>query len=150
MGYPIRCSSCGKETWATNIINLIQEHTETNGKIKCIVCGSLNASIYQKSSLQEKGEAWERYILGVIPITTEFETYTPYIFLTSQAKDGEVQGIHFNYFKDTRGEGGRLKHGHGPGGAPVLTKNEIFQLLGKLMDYGCMKKEDFEDFIKKL
>jgi DNA-directed RNA polymerase subunit RPC12/RpoP len=80
MGYLIKCNSCKQDTWASNIVDLVNEHTEKNGKIKCTACGSPNASIYQKSKLQEKDETWERYIKGVIPIKTEFETYTPYVF----------------------------------------------------------------------
>lgn len=149
MGYLIKCSSCHQQTWAPNIINLIKEHTENSGKIKCIGCGSSNASVYRESKIQEKEEYWRRYIKGVIPIKTEFETYTPYIFLTAQAEDGEVNGIHFNYFKDTRNEGGgKLKHGHGPGGAPVFSKDELFQLLEKLIDYGFIKEDEISNLSK--
>lgn len=150
MGYSIKCTSCGQNTWAENIVNLINEHKEKNGKIKCTACGSSNASIYQESSLQEKGEIWERYIKGVIPIETEFETYTPYIFLTAQTENGEIDGIHFNYYKDTRKDGGKLKHGHGPGGAPVFSKDELFQLLEKLVSYGCLSKQDLAKFIERI
>ena len=133
---------------------MINEHTEKNGKIKCTACGSLNASIYQKSKLQEEGKTWERYIKGGIPIETEVETYTPYVFLTAQAEDGEIDGIHFNYYKDTRDprkkDGGKLKHGHGPGGAPVFSKNELFQLLEKLVEYEIFNRQDFVNFIEKI
>ena len=150
MGYLIKCLSCKQETWAQNIVDLIKGHTINNGKIKCIKCNSSNASIHQRNNLQEKGEVWERYIIGVIPIITDSETYTPYIFLTSQVEGGEVDGIHFNYYKDTRQSGGKLKHGHGPGGAPVLGKDELFQLLKKLIDFGCLSKQNFENFIIKI
>lgn len=149
MGYPIKCKDCGRETWAPNIVDLIKDYTEKNGKIKCI-CGSTNASIYQESNLQEKGQTWKRWIKGNIPIKTDVETYRPYVFLTAQTEDGEVDGIHFNYYKDTRNEeGGRLKHGHGPGGAPVFSKDEFFQLLEKLVDYGCISRKELFNFINK-
>ena len=151
MGYTIQCRSvnCKKETWATNIVTLIKDHTDKDGKIKCLSCGSADAYIYQESKLQEKGEIWKRFVKGVIPITTDFETYTPYVFLTAQKEDGEIDGIHFNYYKDTRNEGGRLKHGHGPGGAPVFSKGELFQLLNKLIAYGCLTEEEILDLVNK-
>lgn len=150
MGYLIKCSSCQQDTWAPNIVDLINDYLEKeSGKIKCLKCGSLQASIFQESILQE-GETWQRHIKGVIPIKTEFETYVPYIFLTAKKEDGEIDGIHFNYFKDTRKTGGRLKHGHGPGGAPVFAKDELFQLLEKLVTYGCFTKQDFHNFVEKL
>lgn len=150
MGYLIKCNSCKQDTWASNIVDLVNEHTEKNGKIKCTTCGSPNASIYQKSKLLEEGETWERYIKGVIPIKTDFETYTPYVFLTAQTEDGEIDGIHLNYYKDTRKDGGKLKHGHGPGGAPVFSKDELFQLLEKLVTYGVFNRQDFVNFIEKI
>ncbi len=152
MPYTIKCNdnACGKETLAINIVELVNNHISNTGKLKCISCKKDNAYIYQKSTLQEEGEVWERYIKGVITIKTDYDTYTPYIFLTSNAKDGEINGIHFNYFKDTRNEPkGRLKHGHGPGGAPVLSKNEFFQLIDKLIDFGIMNKSDIQDFLNK-
>ena len=83
----------------------------------------------------------------MVRITTDFETYCPYVFLTAQEKDGEVDGIHFNYYKDTRPGGGKLKHGHGPGGAPVFSKSELLQLLKKLITYGCFSSEDLRPLI---
>jgi len=150
MGYQIICTNpkCKQLTWANNIIDLIEKHTDERGRIKCTECGSANAHVFKESRLQEKGETWRRYIRGVITIKTEYKTYTPYIFLTSQTETGEIDGIHFNYYKDTRRKkGGRLKHGHGPGGAPVLTKDELFQLLKKLINYGCLTKKEIQDFL---
>jgi hypothetical protein len=43
-----------------------------------------------------------------------------------------------------------LKHGHGPGGAPVFSKDELFQLLEKLVAYGVFNRQDFVDFIEKV
>ncbi len=148
MVYSINCSNCKKNTKAANIVDLIVNHTETIGKIKCTACGSLNASIYKESNLQEKGETWIRYIRSLIPIKTNCDTYTPYVFLTSQTENGEIDGIHFNYYKDTRKYGGKLKHGHGPGGSPVFSKDDFFQLIKKLISYGCFNKQNFLDFIK--
>jgi hypothetical protein len=151
MGYPIYCSHCKKETaWASNIVDLINNHTEKNGKIKnCVICDSSKTSISRENDLQE-GKKWQRYIKAIISINTSDEYYTPYIFLTAQDKDAEIDGIHFNYYKDTRKIGGKLKHGHGPGGAPVFTRDELFQVLEKLVFFGCLSKQDFENFLKRI
>ncbi len=47
-----------------------------------------------------------------------------------------------NYYKDTRGSGGRLKHGHGPGGAPALAKDECLDLIEKLVANGFLRVSD--------
>jgi len=137
MGYLIKCSSCQQDTWAPNIVDLINDYLEKE-------------SIFQESILQEEGETWQRYIKAVVPIKTAYETYTPYIFLTAPTEDADIDGIHFNYFKDTRKDGGSLRHGHGPGGSPVFSKDELLQLLEKLVNYGCFSKQDMKDFAEKL
>ena len=40
------------------------------------------------------------------------------------------RGIRFGYYKKDRS--GKLKHGHGPGGAPVLNKDMLLELLRQL------------------
>jgi len=102
------------------------------------------------SPLQEKGEIWERWIKGIIRIKTDYETYSPYIFLTADTEDGQVNGIHFNYYKDTRSQGGRLKHGHGPGGASVLNKAELLVLLEKLILFGCISVAEIDGLLKRI
>jgi hypothetical protein len=146
MSYKIKCRNqdCQEERYASNIVDLIDNHTDSLGRLKCIVCGNPDAYIYQESPLQEKGGPWKRWTKGVIRIKTQFEQYSPYVFLSSDKEDGDITDIQFNYYKDTRPEGGRLKHGHGPGGSPALNKEEILQLLEKLISYGCMSFEDIK------
>ena len=146
MAYSIDCRECGKRTVAGNIVWLLSEHhTDEYGRIKCKSCGSTNAHIFSESKLQEEGKQWRRYTQAVIRIHTGVPTYTPYVFLNSSEPDGPIQGIHFNYFKDTRSEGGKLKHGHGPGGAPVLSKDELFDLLVALSEHNVISAEDIEE-----
>lgn len=145
MSYSITCD-CGKVTWANNIVELIRNHTNEIGHIICTECSFPRAHIFQESRVQEKGKPWRRYIKGVIPIRTAYEVYTPYIFLSSETKTGEIDHIQFYYYKDTRKDGGRLKHGHGPGGTPAFNKKELFQLLEKLINYGCLTKKEIKDF----
>jgi hypothetical protein len=130
-------------------VDLIQEHTSEQGKMRCSRCGRASAYIKRESALQEKGEVWHRCIKGVIPITTEFPTYTPYVFLTAESETDKPSGIHFNYYKDTR-PGGRLKHGHGPGGAPVFSHAELLQLLVKLGRAGFIHAKDLEKTAREI
>ena len=130
MGYVMECS-CGHQTGAANIVDLIRSHTDPQGWLVCGQCNRPGAYIQRRSELQE-GELWERCIKGAIPVETDYPTYTPYVFLTAASPTDEPTGVHFNYYKDTRSDGGRLKHGHGPGGAPVLSLDELLQLLRKL------------------
>ncbi|HWR83395.1 MAG TPA: hypothetical protein VN285_08835 [Candidatus Deferrimicrobium sp.] len=143
MAYRIQCLSCDKETWATNIIDLIENNTDGmfeshGGKLKC---GSSGAQGYIRveSKLQEEKETYIRFIKAVVRIRTDGATYYPYIFLNSSTKGGDVDHLHFNYYKDTRAQpGGKLKHGHGPGGAPVFGKPEFSKLLDRLRECGFL------------
>ena len=151
MAYGIKCRDCGAVTSAGNIVLLLSEHhSDEAGRIKCKKCGSTNAHVPFKSKLQEEGQVWERYTQAVLTVDTGIKTYTPYVFLNSATPDGEVRGIHFNYFKDTRAQGGSLKHGHGPGGAPVLSKQELLNLLLDLSEHGVITAEEVEDVAQRI
>jgi hypothetical protein len=129
MPYDIQCQKCKGHTWAGNIVDLIKEHTNAQGRFLCAHCGEVDTFIYRESQLQEEGETWERWIKGVILIDSGINTYSPYIFLTANSEDGEATGLHFHYYKDTRShKNGSLKHDHGPGGPPVLHKNDLSSL----------------------
>ncbi len=116
MGYLLACAErgCGQKTWVGNIVNLIDGHTQESGWLRCAECGG-RAHIHRESDLQEGGK-WPRWIKGIIKIPTGVKTWAPYVFLLSDTESGPVSAVHFGYYKDTRPQGGRLKHGHGPGG----------------------------------
>jgi hypothetical protein len=106
----------------------------------------VNTFIYRSSDTQE-GETWERWIKGVIRIDSGQPTYCPYIFLTADTEDGPITGLHFNYYKDTRAlPNGKLKHGHGPGGAPVLDVDDLFTILRQLVSDEIVPKERLREF----
>lgn len=145
MAYDITCRDCKKITYAAEIVDLIHNHLDELGRLVCSYCKSTNTHIYRESKLQEERWDWKRYIKSVVAIDTGVPTYTPYIFLTSDEENGAITGIHFNYYKDTRSQpNGKLKHGHGPGGAPVLSKEELFQLLRYLVRIGIITQADIE------
>jgi hypothetical protein len=120
MSYAIDCSNCKVQTVAYDIVDLIDNHTNVDGKIKCTNCSQSDAFIYRESILQEK-QTWKRWIKGIKVIDTKEEGYTPYIFFLSDKLDGDIDGVQFCYFKDLRKQGGRLKHGSGPGGRMCLA-----------------------------
>lgn len=149
MSYNIMCSSCQKKTWAANIVDLIDKHTdsafgEDGGMLVCGHCSALG-HIYRSSKLQERGKTYVRYIKGVFRIpSNEERTYFPYLFLNSDTEDGDIGHVHFNYYKDTRKDGGRLKHGHGPGGAPVFGPETLVDMIEKLLQCGLLTANDLE------
>jgi hypothetical protein len=152
VAYDIHCSECGHTTWAGNIDELLKVNTCETGQFVCGECQSRRTSIFRSSDLQEgNGEKWDRWIKGVIQIDSGISTYRPYIFLTADSSEGEVNGLHFHYYKDTRGmPGGRLKHGHGPGGPPVLAFDHLSDIIKHLVNQGLMSKTKLADFVAKL
>lgn len=133
MPYTIECRKCGRQTVAPTIVNLIHDHTNPAGRFVCSGCKEQDTHIYRRSNLQEEGDIWERWIKGVIAIDSGIPTYCPYVFLIAESVDADVTALHFHYYKDTRAEpGGKLKHGHGPGGPPVLSVSDLFTILERL------------------
>lgn len=151
MAYDIQCRRCRQYTYASNIVDLLKKHTNVKDKFVCQYCQSDDTFIYRKSNLQEDGEIWERWIKSVIQIDTGIETYSPYIFLTADSEEAQPNGLHFHYYKDTRSKpNGRLKHGHGPGGPPVLDIENLFTILEHLVTSNILKKEKLKLFFDKL
>ena len=152
MGYDVKCRACDAHTWAGNVVDLFSSHTNENGRFVCSKCSGIDTFIYRISDLQEgPEEKWERWIKGVIRIDSGIPTYSPYIFLTADSEGGSVTGLHFHYYKDTRDQpGGRLKHGHGPGGPPVLGINDLFLIIEYLVVHGILPKEQVRSFAEGL
>ena len=148
MAYDINCRTCGATSWAENIVELFRKFTNENGSFVCQKCLSVDTYIYRVSVLQEgPEEKWERWIKGVILIDSGIKTYSPYIFLTADTEDGSITGLHFHYYKDTRSlPSGKLKHGHGPGGPPVLGIEDLFSILEHLISQNILHKERVKEF----
>ena len=141
-GWIIKCSyeKCAKETWASNILDLINNHCDQSGWLLCATCE--RAGFIEKSfNLQEPGETWEPYLKGIIPLSYDPEnTYQPFVFLVSDEPNQDPNSVWFSYYKDTRSTGGRLKMGYGPGGPPVLEAEQVVELIKKLIERGCLDK----------
>jgi len=144
MGWLIKCmdARCRRKTRAENIVDLISNHRDGDGWLLC-ECGK-HGYIEKTFELQESGETWEPYLRGVIPLGKGKETYQPFVFLVSYKPHGPANDVWFSYYKDLRASGGRLKLGYGPGGPPVLGKDDVLQLIKQLRDIGCITREEIE------
>jgi hypothetical protein len=150
MAYDIKCRDCETITRSWNVVDLFRDCTNEKGRFVCSKCEGMNTFIYRSSDTQE-GDTWERWIKGVIRIDSGIPTYSPYIFLTADSEEGPINGLHFNYYKDTRTmPNGKLKHGHGPGGAPVLAVDDLFTILHRLVADEIVSKERLSEFAKSL
>src|ERR1700688_61617 len=133
-------ASCGQETWAANIVDLIEHHRNEAGWIVC-ECGK-PGYIEKSYGLQEGGDPWEPRLRGVITLGEACDPYQPFIFLVDYKDEGKVKDIWFSYYKDLRKDGGRLKTGAGPGGAPVICKEQLLQMLSQLVKMEYLTKEE--------
>jgi hypothetical protein len=146
MSYPINCPSCGGSS-ASDILDLIENHTDfrfgqNGGTVICSTCKH-PATVFRRYNLQEKDQTWHCWIRGVVRIPSEIPTYVPYALFTTSEEAGNVSdGIMISYYKDTRHEGGRLKHGHGPGGPAVLGKSELLTLISSSIKANLISREE--------
>jgi hypothetical protein len=149
VSWNIKCtnSSCGQQSWASNIVDLIANHRDAKGWFLC-TCGK-HGYIEKKFEMQEIGEVWEPYLRGVIPLGDTGETYQPFVFLISYEPNGQVTDIWFSYYKDLRSSGGRLKFGYGPGGSPVLGKAGFLSLLSQLVATQCFTRQDIVNAVSE-
>lgn len=115
----------------------ISNHIDNNFMLRCIRCGSNNAHIYKSSKTQNSDGKWERWIKGVFHYGND--DYHPYVFLISHNNpDSEIDSIQINYYKDYSKRGGSLKHGHGPGGTPVVAINDFTSIGERLKSLGLI------------
>jgi len=149
MGWSIQCKNvgCNAKTWADNIVDLIDNHTDQLGWFVCGQCGK-NGFIEKKFNLQEPGETWEPYLRGVKRLGKSDETYQPFVFMVSYEPTSMANDIWFSYYKDLRNDGGRLKLGYGPGGPPVLDTGQLIALLQYLLNLGVVEKSQIENMLK--
>ncbi len=151
MAYRIQCLLCAKETWAGNVVDLLDAHTNERGRFICARCGARETYVQHITGRWEKepDAEWDGYIKGVLRLGTDSSNYTPYIFLTARSAHGAVSGLRFSYDEDP-GPTGRRTDGPGPGQAPALTLAEVVQLLEKLDTLGILDPKDLEGVASRL
>ncbi len=143
MAYRIQCLKCETDTWARDIIDLIQAHTDDRGRLVCAGCSAPGGYIHWIAGL------WDGYIKAVLRLTPKSPMYTLYVFLTADSADGEVSGVRFSYYKDL-GLGGRRTDGPSSGGAPALTLTDVVQLLKQLGALGLLDQKTLESIKSRL
>ncbi len=140
MGWLINCASCPQESWASNIVDLLTNHTDESG---WFLCSAGHHGYIEKSfALQEAGDRWEPFLRGAIRLGASGDTYQPFVFLVSYEPAGKVTDVWFSYYKDLRDSGGRLKLGYGPGGPPVLGAGDVLKLVREMVALGCVSADD--------
>jgi len=145
MGWLIKCAKCDEQSWASNIVDLLDNHSDGSG---WFLCPSGHQGYVEKSfDLQEPGDRWEPFLRGALRLGAPGDTYQPFVFLVSYEPAGTVTHIWFSYYKDLRHSGGRLKLGYGPGGPPVLGANDVLTLLKRMLALGCFSAEDVRDVL---
>lgn len=147
MAWYIKCTdaNCDKVTVAWQIVDLINNHLDNQGWIKC-ACG--RDGYIEKSFDTQEGDVWNPFLRGIIPLGKEGNTYQPFVFLVSYEANSPVKDVWFSYYKDLREEGGRLKLGYGPGGPPVLDKADLIELMKKLIEINCLSTGQLHELIR--
>jgi len=145
MAYRIECHLCRSDTWAGNIVDLLDWHTDPRGRLVCEKCGATDTSIHTITGLWERESeaAWNGYIKGALRLPADSPTYVPYVFLTAEAPMGAVSRVRVSYYLNP-GVTGRLTDGPGPGSAPALTREDLFQLIERLGAFGIIQPDDLE------
>ena len=147
MGYILHClnKECETKTFeARNIVDLISKYVGRNYLFICPICKS-EMYIEKHFKLQEKGETWNPYLRGIIPLGENNDTYQPFIYLVSGSPNGQIDSCWFCYYKDTRKQGGILKLGYGPGGPPVLSIEQIKKFVETLKELKIMVTDTTSD-----
>ena len=151
MAWPIDCEHCGLVSIAPNIVELINHYLDDQGRILCGHCRK-PGYIEKSFELQEEdAPPWKPYLRAIIRpadyANAPTSTYQPFAFLVSYARDKAPEDVWFCYYKDTRAQGGLLKMGHGPGGPPVFTAEEVLDLIAQMVKCGCLDAGKARDAI---
>lgn len=148
MGFLIKCTDrhCGhQDTWADDIIDLIQNHTNERGWFLC-ECGK-NGYINNDFFLQEGGDIWKPYLMGAIKLGNNNVNYQPLALLASSNPYhySAPTDIWLSYYRDLRQSGGPLTIGHGYRIQAVLNKYHILNLVKCLTSIGCLTPDELND-----
>ena len=149
MSQNIHCQSCNADTVARNVADLIDGHTNDQGRFCCARCGGTETVLRRHPRHGSDGGS-DSWVKGAVPIETKFAdaAYAPFVFLTAEAPDGEVTGIAFKYYRTTPSNGGRAKKGRRPDGGPVLAQSQLLSLVGRLATIGVVSSRDWRELIR--
>lgn len=149
MSHNIHCQGCNADTVARSVSDLIDGHTNDQGRFCCARCGGTDTVLHAHRRPGSEGGN-DTWIKGVVPIDTKFAdaAYAPFVFLTAEAPDGEVTGIAFKYYRNTPSNGGKVKRGRRPDGGPVLAQSQLLSLVGRLATIGVVSSRDWRELIR--
>ncbi|WP_423907241.1 hypothetical protein [Candidatus Spongiihabitans sp.] len=128
MSYKIKCNDCGETTNGGNIVTLLNKHRHPDWLFKCGKC-NVGKGCIKKTLNEQEGTKITVYLVGILKVGGH-GNFQPYAFLCAKSCTAEPHAVLFGYYKDLRTKGGKLKHGHGPGGAPMIS----FASLKRLVD----------------
>jgi hypothetical protein len=149
MALTIHCESCSAESVARGVADLIDRHTNEQGRFCCARCGGTDTylDVPRRAAARRTSDIWFR---GIVPIDakTRDATYAPFVFLTADESDGEISGIAFKYYRPEPSNGKKGKRGNGGGGGgPIMSQSQILSLVSRLVRIGVVSRTDWSAFI---
>lgn len=149
MSQTIHCQTCGTETEAENIADLINSHTDDVGRFPCGHCRGTETSIELSRSPRRRG-APARWVRGIVPLETKTAdvAYMPFVFLTADVPEGDVTGIEFRYYRNARTHGSHRNGDGKPNGGPVLGQTQLLALVGRLAKIGVVSVKDWRALVR--
>ncbi|HXV86890.1 MAG TPA: hypothetical protein VD793_09335 [Gemmatimonadales bacterium] len=149
MTQSIHCGSCNADTLARNVADLIDGHTNDQGRFCCGRCGGTDTALRRPKGYGSDG-ASDSWIRGALPISTKFPdaACAPFVFLTAESPDGDVTGIAFKYYRNTPSKAARGKGSRRPDGGPVLAQSQLLSLVGRLATIGVISSGDWRTLIR--
>ncbi len=149
MPQTIHCQSCKADSVTRNVADLIDRHTNEKGRFCCARCGGTDTflRVPRRRGAERGSESW---IKGIVPIDTKTRdaAYAPFVFLTADAPDGDVDGIAFKYYRTAPSNGDQAKRQSRPDGGPVMAQSQLLSLVGRLAKIGVVSSDAWRDFIR--
>ena len=149
MSQDIHCQSCNVDTQAPNVAELIESHTDNQGRFCCATCGGTDTFLNARRR-PRSGGGNRTWIKGIVPIDTKFAdaACVPFIFLTADAADGNITGIAFKYYRTAASNGGRAALRRRPDGGPVLAQLQLLSLVARLVSIGVVSNSDWRELLR--
>jgi len=118
----------------TELVKKLEDFVARTRESRLLKCSCGHDGHVRKRFRLQDGKDWKPYLKGAIALRPKSEEFQPVVLLLSEKTGKGVTHLWFRYCKDLRSNGGRFKWGDGPGGGPVLKKEEVVRLLAHLKD----------------
>ncbi|MGC8658127.1 MAG: hypothetical protein ACP5U1_03550 [Desulfomonilaceae bacterium] len=145
MGFLIKCSDrhCEhQDTWANDIVDLIQNHTSAEGWLLC-ECGK-KGYIYNNFFLQQGRDIWKPFVMGAIKLQSNNANYQPISLLVSSDpyQPSVPTDIWLSHYSESKGSNGPSAIGCGYRSPMVLKRNQMLELIKRLILLGCFTSDE--------